>query len=375
VKILFTCGGTGGHINPAIALAKMVLSRHPEADIAFVGSNDGLETKLIAKEGFKLYKVHISSFMRKISLKSIKHNFGTVFKIKKSINEAKDILSEFKPDVVVGTGGYASFPLIYAAAETGVPTAVHEANVRPGLTTKMLASKVDVMMVNYSDCIQFYKNSKRVVITGMPIKEDFIFTKPKEAKEKLNMLDKPLVVSYWGSLGAREMNKDIAEFIKLESAEDKFYHIHATGTYGWRWMPEYVKKLGVDLTKHKNIDMREYIFNMPEVMAAADVVICRAGASTLSEITALAKPSIIVPSPNVAANHQEKNARLLENNNAAIVIKEKDCSGEVLYRKVCELFADTAKLKEMSRNLNKMAILDANEKIYKIIMELSKNNK
>ncbi len=370
MRVLFTCGGTGGHINPAISVANLIRAKHPRAQILFAGARGGMETTLVPREGYELRTVEVSSFERSLLPKSIAHNVKTALTMHRAKHQASEILDSFRPDIVLGTGGYASYPIIERAASRRIPTAIHESNFAPGLTTRMLAPKVDRIMVNFEECKTGYSDSSKVIVTGTPVREGFLFTKKADARERLHMGKEPLVVSYWGSLGAREMNKRIADFMLCEARDPSFRHIHATGSFGWRWMPEYVKKLGVDLADSPLIDMCEYIYDMPVVMNAANLIICRGGASTIGELCAAAIPAIIVPSPNVAENHQEKNARALERLGAAIVITEKECTGEGLHSMVKELLSDGAKLGSMSAALGSLAILDAAERIYNIILDL-----
>lgn len=371
MRVIFTCGGTGGHINPALAVAKLLQSKRPSSEILFVGAQDGMENTLVPLEGFRLETIKISNFQRKITPVSIAHNLKTGVNMVGSLSKASKIIKEFKPDVILGTGGYASYPTLKKGAELGIPTAVLEANAVPGLATRLVANSVNKILVGFEESRSAFSHPERVVTVGNPVREEFIYTKSADAKKKLGLDERPLVVSYWGSLGAREMNKIIARFIKLKSTNDSFWHIHATGSYGWRWMPDYVKGLGVDLESCPTIDMREYIYDMPTVMNAADLVICRAGASTLSEISACGKPSIIVPSPNVTDNHHEKNARILEQRGAARVILEKDCTGDILYSEVVSLLADKTRLDDMKTAVCSVAILDSTERIYNVICELA----
>jgi UDP-N-acetylglucosamine--N-acetylmuramyl-(pentapeptide) pyrophosphoryl-undecaprenol N-acetylglucosamine transferase len=374
LRVVFTCGGTGGHINPAIAVAKLIRTKRPEAEILFAGADGGMEVGLVTREGFRIKTVPVSNFRRSFKPADIINNIKVLFGIRNSIKKAREILLDFEPDVVIGTGGYASFPTVYAASKLGIPTAIHESNAIPGLTTSLLSKRADRIMVGF-DSADRYKNPEHVVLTGTPVREDFIFINRSDAKKRLGLEDKPLIVSTWGSLGAREMNKKIAEFIALETKSDQYYHIHATGRYGWRWMPDYVKNLGVDLSEHPNIDMREYIYDMPVVMAAADLVLCRGGASTLSEIIASATPAIIVPSPNVAENHQEMNARAIERHGGAIVLLEKECTGEKLYEMATEMLQDESLLESISSSLREIAVLDSAERIYSVICSLYKDKK
>lgn len=374
MKVVFTCGGTGGHINPAIAVAKILRERKPEAEILFVGADDGMETELVPREGFRIETVTISNFLRSLTPSAMWHNAKALVIIRRALRRADQIIREFQPDVILGTGGYASYPMLRQGAKRGIPTAVHEANAVPGLATRMVCDKVDKILVSFAESKHEYQNADRVIPVGMPVREEFVFTKRAEARKALGLDDDtPLIVSAWGSLGAREMNKKIAQFMKLECEENRFRHIHATGSFGWRWMPDYVKEQGVDLAAHPMVTMQEYIYNMPTLMAAADLFLSRAGASTLNEIAAAGTPSIIVPSPNVTNNHQEKNARILEQRGAAVVLRESECDGERLYREACALLEDEARRKKMRTALREVAVLDSAERIYRILMELAKS--
>ena len=368
MKALFACGGTGGHINPALAVAKMLRARHPETQILFAGARHGMEGKLVPAEGFAIEMVDVEGFSRKIT--GLGQNVRAVKKVLKSLSWANGILDDFKPDVVIGTGGYACFPVLYAAAKRNVPTVIHESNAYPGLVTKVLSKYVDKTLVNFEATCEYLKNRKNVCVSGMPIREEMLMQDRAQARRELGVDDRPLIVSFWGSLGAREMNRATAEFIRQETNNNDFYHIHATGKFGYEWMPDYIESLGVKLDEHPMIDMREYIHDMPRVMAAADLVICRGGASTLSEICALGKPSIIVPSPNVSANHQEKNAAVLHNAGRAVMLREADVTPEILYKTARELVFDKQKLRDMSTALSEIAVLDGCERIYNEIMML-----
>ena len=372
MRVVFTCGGTGGHINPALAVAKLLRERRPDSEILFIGADDGMEGTLVPREGFRLETIKIDFFERRLTPKGLVHNVRTALQIGGALRRVDAILKEFQPDVILGTGGYASFPALRQGTRRGIPTAVHESNAVPGLATRMVMQKVDRILVCYDECAEQYPDPAKVSAVGMPVDEEFIFTKRADARRALGIgEDEKLIVTCWGSLGAREMNKKIARFIQLESQTDEFRHVHATGSYGWRWMPDLVRDMGVDLSAHPGIEMREYIYNMPELMAAADLMICRAGASTLNEVAASAVPAIIVPSPNVTDNHQEKNARILDRRGAAVVVRESECDGDSLYALARELLSDPDRLGSMRRALQSMAVLDSAERIYGILRTLA----
>ena len=372
MNILFTCGGTAGHVNPAVALARIFQERHPDCKVLFVGADGGMETRLVPKEGYEIRTVTITNFHRSFKPKDIAHNVGTLINMQKSRAQARRILDQFKPDLVVGTGGYASYPVVRQAARRGIPTAVHESNAVPGLTTKTLSKVVDRVLVGFEASRAHYDDPEKVVVTGTPVRGDFFRYTRTQARQQLGLTDdRPLLLSYWGSLGARVMNDRTVALMELErEAGTPFHHIHGAGRDYQRIMDE-LDKRGVD-ARQGDLQVREYIYDMPLVMAAADVVLCRAGASTISELTAIAKPSVLVPSPNVTANHQEKNARVLEEQGAAVLLLEKDSSGQVLFDTVSSLLADHKGRERMVRALNAAAVPDAGETIYRVLMELMK---
>ena len=233
-RVIFTCGGTAGHVNPAIALAQLMHEKDPETEFLFVGAERGLEKDLVPKAGYAFRTVHISSFHRSLKPKEIKHNLVSLCNLVRSPREARAILKEFRPDVVVGTGGYASFPVVKAAAKMGIPTAVHESNMVPGLTTEMLEPFAGRIMVGFEECRRHYKHPDRVRVTGTPVRGDFFSMTKQEAKKTLGVDDgRPLIVSFWGSLGAAGMNRQMADFLALEAAKEPFHHIHGAGKSGY----------------------------------------------------------------------------------------------------------------------------------------------
>ena len=372
-RVIFTCGGTAGHINPAIALAQLIAEKAPDASFLFVGAERGLEKDLVPQAGYELKTVHISSLHRSLRPREIRHNLVSAYNLIRAPGEARVILRDFRPDVVIGTGGYASFPLVREASRSGVPTAVHESNMVPGLTTGMLEPFAERIMVGFESCRRYYKNPEKVVVTGTPVREDF-FTKTKaQAKAALGVDDgRPLIVSFWGSLGAAGMNRQMADFMALETAKEPFHHIHAAGAGNREGIAERLREKGAELAEHPSLDLREYIYDMPQVFRAADLVICRAGASTVSELTALGTPAIMVPSPYVTNNHQEKNARALEETGGAVVLLEPECSGQALFQTACAILHDEERLAQMEAAMVSVGIRDAGERIWKTVREIVK---
>lgn len=373
MKVLFTCGGTAGHINPGLALARMFRERD-KAEVLFVGADGGMEQELVPLEGFPIRTVSITSFYRSLNWTGIRHNLITVKNLWKSRRQAAEILDEFRPDLVVGTGGYASYPVVRAAARRGIPTAVHESNAEPGLTTKTLAKVTDKVMVGFEESRKHYPHPERVEVTGTPVRGDFFQMTKAEARKALGYQDdRPVVLTTWGSLGALVMNGYMVDFVERECREGQpFHHIYGVGQRYYPRVMEELSKRGIDLKDYPRVDVREYIYDMPECMMAADVVLSRAGASTISEISAIAKPSILVPSPNVTANHQEKNARVLSDQGAAVLLLEPECSGDKLYEQVASMLAHPEELRQMSGALAKFSVTDANERIYQVLKGLMK---
>ena len=374
MNVIFTCGGTAGHINPAIAVANILKQRKPDCKILFIGAEGHMEEKLVPAAGYELVTLPGSGLSRKLNMAGIKKNINAVKCVINAVSKCKKIIRDFEADVIVGTGGYASFPAIYAGAKLGVPTVVHESNAFPGLTTKLAAGVATQVLVCFEESVKYYKNPNRVEVVGMPVRQEFITTGKAEAKKALGLEDRQVVVSAFGSQGAKVMNENTAAMFTLEQEDGfPFHHIHAVGSFGWGWMPDMVKDKGVDFENCDTIDMREYIYNMPTVMAAADVVIGRAGSATCNEIAATGTPCVLIPSPNVTGNHQEKNARVLEEAGGAVVLLEKDCTPEVLYAEVQGLLVDEQRRENMSKALRGLVKLDSTERICDIVEMLAKN--
>ncbi len=370
MNLIFTCGGTAGHINPAIAVANMMKERHPDCRILFIGATGHMEEKLVPQAGFELKCLPGSGLSRGKNLAAIKKNVKALKCVVDAISACKKIFKEFRPDAVIGTGGYASFPALYAAQSMGIPTCVHESNAVPGLTTKLAAKKASRVLVAFEESVRHYKNPGKVQVVGMPVRKEFITTTKEAARRELG-LSGHVVVSAFGSQGAKVMNETVADMMALEQKDGfPFHHIHATGSFGKEWMPQRVKGNGVEYETIDALDIREYIYNMPTVMAAADVLIGRAGSATCNEIGACGTPCILIPSPNVTNNHQEKNARVLEAGGGALVVLEKDCTSEGLYTRIRELLADADRREEMSRKLKAMVTLDSTEQICDIVEAL-----
>jgi len=370
MKIVFAAGGTAGHINPAIAIADYIKAHHPQSEISFIGVSGAMEERLVKNAGYDFYSIDVAGFQRKISVKNLARNASAAVKVFTATAQADKLLKQLKPDLAVGTGGYVTGPVLRKAAKLGIKTAVHESNAFPGVTVKMLASYMDAVMICDEAAKKHLRPKREYIVTGNPIRQELIAAKKDASKEKLNLDARPVILSYGGSLGARRINESVAEVMAWHCGGGEYQHIHAMGQYGTDWFPGYIKAKGVDLERQKQIRVSEYINNMSDCLAAADVVICRSGAMTISELCVQGKASILIPSPNVAENHQYYNALALADRDAAVVIEEKDLTGQRLVDELKKLLSDPEKLKQMGKNAAANAIYDANERIYKVLMEL-----
>lgn len=368
MKIIFAGGGTAGHVNPALAIANDIRKKDPTCQIAFSGGKGGIEEQLVARAGYPIYTFPLTGLSRSLSPSGIKKNIGAIKNTFAAVSAAKKIIREQKPDIVIGTGGYACFPMVYAAQACGVRTAVLEVNATPGVALKQLSKRADCVMISFESTAAYVKGAKKIVYTGSPVRQELI---DAAGKEKTALFDngKPTVLCFWGSVGALYMNKKMEDFIALLAKDGSFNLLQAAGKSNFQWMPGEIEAKGVDLANTENVRLVEYIYDMAGAMNGADLVICRAGASTMAEVCACGKPAIIVPSPYVADNHQEKNARALERAGAAIVALEQEVDGAALFEQAKALLADRQKLDKMAQNARGLANYDALDRIYDAIVE------
>ncbi len=369
MRILFACGGTAGHINPAIAAAGYLKARHPEAEILFAGNPKGMEARLVPNAGFAFAPIEIMGFQRQLNWFNIRYNIRSIGCLALSWGRSRKLIRSFAPDVIVGTGGYVSGPILREGAKLGIKTLTHESNAFPGVTTKLLARTADKVLISVEEAKRFLPQGREYIVTGNPVREQILFANREKARAKLGIgPEKICVVSFGGSLGARRINEAIAGLMAWEQKRGGIYHIHATGSYEKDRFPGLLEAEGVKPSN--DLDVREYINDMPDCLAAADLVISRSGAMTLSELEASGTASILIPSPNVAENHQYHNAMVLAEHDAAVVIEEKNLTPALLRETAQKLCADSETLKRLGRNAQAMAIIDANERIYQEILGL-----
>ncbi|MGM9552149.1 MAG: undecaprenyldiphospho-muramoylpentapeptide beta-N-acetylglucosaminyltransferase [Clostridia bacterium] len=365
MRVLLTGGGTAGHINPAVAVAKYIQNKEPESEFLFIGTERGLEKTLVPKEGFPIEFVKVMGLRRKITLENLKvlKEFVT------SKIEAGKIVDRFKPDIVIATGGYACTPAVYAAKKRNIPVIIHEQNVYPGLAIKMLSKKADITAISFPETEKLLE-AKACALTGNPLRPNlFEKTDREEVLNEYGFDDKPIVLFFGGSLGAERMNDALIGMI--EKGFDSFNLIAATGEKHYEGIKGRLKEKNVDIDNMKNLALLPYIYNMNSVLGNASLAVCRAGAITISELNALGKASILIPSPYVAHNHQEQNARYLEECGAAKILLESELSEDALLNSITSLLSDPDELNKMCENSEKMGQKNACEKIYQLVLRLT----
>lgn len=364
MKILLSGGGTAGHINPALAIAKYAISQDPDTEVLFIGTKKGLESTLVPKEGFDIKFVDVEGLQKKISFES----FVSASKLGVATIKMVAIMRKFKPDVVVGTGGYVCVPAILAAKILKIPSVVHEQNVFPGSAVKFLADKCNATLISFDESRRYFKDTTKMYLTGNPIRPDILKHSTQKAKMQLGLGESKLILVFGGSLGATKINNVIIDFVERNGEIDDTVIYIGTGKRDYKRVMQEIEKRNINLGK--SIKILEYIDNMDLCMNAADVVVCRSGAITLAELSALGKPAVLIPSPNVTNNHQEYNARALSDNGAAITILEKDFDAKSLEDAVFKIICDESFAKAMSEKSKAIGITDACEKIYNIMKEL-----
>ena len=367
MKILVSGGGTAGHINPAIAIAKRMQKEYG-AEILFIGKTGGMEQTLVPKEGFAIKEIEVQGLIRKLTLK----NVSVAVQYMKAISKAKKIIREFAPDVVVGTGGYVCAPVLKAANALGIPVLVHEQNVFPGMAVKMAARFADCVAISFEDTVNYVNDRAKTVcrLTGNPLRENMLDLSYEEARKKLGLDERPFIVTVGGSLGAKTINDALIEIINHIDTKE----VHILGGTGERFYDEVKAKINPEKLQD-TVSVKPYIYNMAEVLPAADLVIARSGAITVSELCALGRPSILIPSPNVTHNHQEYNANSIAEKGASIMICERDIQGTLVSDTVRSLISDAEKRKKMSEKAKEIAITDGTKRICDFVAKLAKEKK
>ncbi len=369
MNILFVAGGTAGHINPAIAIADFFKNNLKDVNIKFVGNNNDKFKNLIQNAGFECIPINVAGLQRKLNFKNIARNVNALYLFTKAQFTAKHILKSFKPNFVLGTGGYTCAAILNQAAKMGIKTAIHEQNAQPGFTNKMLARKVDLVFLAVKEAKLKLPPCNSVVV-GNPIRKQILTIDRNKARRMLNLDDSFCILSFGGSLGALKINEIAADLMQWHSKFKKINHIHATGKLGYNYFLKMAADRKINLLNNPKLIVKKYIYNMDLCLASCDLVICRAGALTLAELQATATPAILVPSPNVSHNHQFHNAMVLQKQNAAIVVEEKNYDKTHLINVVKNLSENQNKLNQFKLNLKKMATLNSTQLIFDNVMNL-----
>ena len=376
MNVAFAAGGTGGHINPALAIADKLKEVFPDTKILFIGSPDGLESKLVKKAGYDFAPVKMAGIQRKLTPHNIKLNFQAVHYYLNAGKRIRKIFDGFSPDLVIGTGGYVSGPIVLEAEKMGIPTAIHEQNAYPGVTTRILSKKADIVMLTMEEAAEYFDKSVKYIKTGLPVRKGFDPSRISraEAKKELGLDENSICIFSWGgSLGAGAINSSALALIKWEKESGlNISHIHSYGKMGHGTFVQSLKEMGIDPETDPKLMVKEYIHNMDVCTAAADLIICRSGASAISELEAMGRASILIPSPVVAGNHQYHNAMVLGKAGAAIVIEQKDLTDELIINEAKKLCSDPARLDDLARKAHEQCITDTPDRIYKAITDVMK---
>lgn len=368
MKVLIAAAGTGGHINPGIAIANKIKENNPKARIIFVGTDRGLENDLVPRAGFELEKLDVYGFSKEISINNMKKMVKTL----KGFSKAKELIEKIKPDIVIGTGGYICGPVGFAAVKSKIPVILHESNAFPGMAIKMLSKKADKILLGFEDAKPRFKKAKKLVVTGTPTKfvglklsETEINAKKAELGFKNNL---PLVLVFGGSQGAQAINKTIIDIIEKKS-NSNYQILWASGPKQYDIIKEELENKKININNIENVKIFPYIYNMEEIMQLSDLVVSRSGAMTITEIAIAGKPAIFIPLPSKSANRQEDNARAMEKVDAAKVILNEDINEDILNSTINEIISDENNMKKMGENAKKLAIQNVEDKIYEELKE------
>ncbi|MEH7382431.1 undecaprenyldiphospho-muramoylpentapeptide beta-N-acetylglucosaminyltransferase [Bacillus sp. JJ1533] len=361
MKIIVSGGGTGGHIYPALALINEIKKLNPTAEFLYIGTEKGLESGIVTREGIPFKTIDITGFKRKLSFDNIK----TIARFLKGVSDSKKLIKEFKPDVVIGTGGYVCGPVVYAASKLHISTIIHEQNSIPGLTNKFLSRYVDKVAICFEEARGFFPNEK-VILTGNPRASEVIGKDGRAGRQSVGLnSSQRSVLLVGGSRGAKPLNDAFLNALS-EVKTKEYQFLYVTGEVHYEHVLNEVKAVG----NPDNVIIKPFIHNMPEVLAGVDLVVARAGATTLAELTALGLPSILVPSPYVTKNHQEKNARSLSDKGAAILRLEKELTGPQLIKDIDSILLNQKKLEEMKKASSQIGIPDAAKRLYNVMQDL-----
>ena len=371
MKVIVAAAGTAGHINPGLAIANKIMEEEKGSEVLFIGTPRGLENDLVPRAGYKLKTIEAYGFSKEISIQNIKKMITTL----KATKKAQKIIEEFKPDIVIGAGGYICGPVVWAAKKSNIPVVLHESNAFPGKAVKMLASKADTVLISFEEARDRIKNAKKIVYTGTPVKiekKNYTYEQKEKILNEIKMKkDLPIILVFGGSQGAQKINESIIEII-TNKLNEKYQIIWATGPKQYDIIKSELDEKNININNIKNIQIVPYIYNMEEVMNVSDVIVARSGAMTITEISNLGKPSILVPLPNVSQNHQLHNAKVLENVGAAKIILNNELNYENLNNEILNIISNEEKMKKMGEMAYSKSVKNVQDKIYEEIKKIVK---
>ena len=374
MRVIIAAAGTAGHINPGLAIANKIKEKEENSEIIFIGTSRGLENDLVPRAGYALKTIEAYGLSKKISINNLKKIVTTL----KATGKARKIIQDFKPDIIVGAGGYICGPVVWAAKKEKIPVVLHESNAFPGKATKMLAKIAETVLISFEEARNRIPNAKNIVFTGTPIK---IQKKEYSNEEKNKILksvnlkeDKPIILIFGGSQGAQKINEAIIGIIE-NKLNTNYQIIWATGPKQFDSIKDEFEKKNIDIHNIENASILPYIYNMEEIMNIADIIVARSGAMTITEISTLGKPSILIPLPNVSQNHQLYNAKVLENVGAAKIILNDELKKDNLNAEIQEIIKSPELMEKMSKKALSKAVKNVQENIYREIKKVIKGDK
>ena len=374
MRVIVAAAGTGGHINPGLAIANKIKEEEKDSEIIFIGTTRGLENDLVPRAGYELKTIEAYGLSKKISIDNMKKMCETL----RATSKARKIIKEFKPDVVIGAGGYICGPVVWAAKKENIPVALHESNAFPGKAVKFLAKKADVVLISFEEARERIHSAKKIVFTGTPVKiqkREFSNGQKNKILNELGLSEKlPIVLIFGGSQGAQKINEAVVGILK-EKLNQKYQIVWATGPKQFDIVKEELKKSSLDIEKVQNAKILPYIYNMEDIMNISDIIVARSGAMTITEISNLGKPSILIPLPNVSQDHQLRNAEVLQKIGAAQIILNNELEKDILNKEIIEIASNKAKMKEMGEKASTKSVKNVQEKIYAEIKKIVKGGK
>ncbi len=362
MKVIIAAGGTAGHINPGLAIAQNIKEHNPNSEIIFVGRKSGMEYNLVTKAGYGFRHIEVTGFQRKLTMKNIVRNIVTIKNLVFSYSKARKIINDFRPDIVIGTGGYVSGPIVLQASKMGIFTAIHEQNAFPGVTNKILSKSVNKVFLATEKAKKYMYNPEKCIVCGNPVRREIQEANVELSRKQLGVEGKTVILSFGGSLGAKAINDAMKSLVLHNNGNENIVHYHVVGRYDEGEFESFLTSNNIK--QSENLKVFEYLYDIPKYMAASDIVISRCGALTISEISCIGKASILIPSPNVSENHQYYNGKVLSDIGSAVMIEEKDLNQKSIVEAFDNLYSDVSKIRLMGEKAKQAYKADCLDIIY-----------